>query len=63
MFDKNCHIMAIVPLYAIKLTLSLTCIEDDILMVVALFGYVALLSKLAWFPRSSWLWHAGFLTG
>lgn len=47
MFDKNCHIMAIVPLYAIKLTLSLTCIDDYILMVVALFGYVALLSKLA----------------
>ena len=39
--------MAIAPSYAIKLTLSLTCIEDDILMVVALLGYVALLSKLA----------------
>jgi len=39
--------MAIDPSYAIKQTLSLTCIEDDILMVVALFRYVALLSKLA----------------
>jgi hypothetical protein len=45
--DKNCHIMAMLPSYAITLTLSLTSIEDGILMVVALFGYVALLSKLA----------------
>jgi len=45
--DKYCHNMAIPPSYAIKKALFLTCIEDGILMVVALYGNVALLSKLA----------------
>ncbi len=36
-FDKNCHNMAIRPLYAIKQGLVLTCMKNGILMVVAWF--------------------------
>ena len=36
-FDKNCHNMAIDPLYAIKQGLELTCMKNGILMVVAWF--------------------------
>ncbi|WP_378009915.1 hypothetical protein [Aeromonas hydrophila] len=43
--DKNCHIMAILPSYAITQTLSLTNIEDGILMVVVFYVDVVLLPK------------------
>lgn len=36
-FDKNCHNMAIDPLYAIKQGLELTCMTNGVLMVVAWF--------------------------
>ncbi|MEM0553657.1 MULTISPECIES: hypothetical protein [Aeromonas] len=36
-FDKNCHNMAIGPLYAIKQVLELTGMKNGILMVVAWF--------------------------
>ena len=39
--DKNCHNMAMASLYAIKQGLSLTCMEDGVLMVVAWFVDVA----------------------
>ncbi|MFM5587458.1 hypothetical protein ACET65_10880 [Aeromonas rivipollensis] len=44
--DKNCHIMAIPPSYAITQTLSLTSIEDGILMVVAWFVDFILLRNI-----------------
>lgn len=34
-FDRNCHNMAIDPLYAIKQGLELTCMKDGVLMVIA----------------------------
>ncbi|WP_429099317.1 hypothetical protein [Aeromonas veronii] len=36
-FDKNCHNMAIDPLYAIKQGLELTCMTNGVLIVVAWF--------------------------
>lgn len=33
-FDKNCHNMAIAPLYAIKKCLKLTCMKNGVLMMV-----------------------------
>ncbi len=36
-FDKNCHNMAIGPLYAIKQGLALTCMKNGVLMVMAWF--------------------------
>ena len=44
--DKNCHIMAIPPSYAITQTLSLTSIEDGVLMVVAWFVDFILLRNI-----------------
>lgn len=43
--DKNCHIMAMLPSYAITQTLSLINIEDGILMVVVFYVDVVLLPK------------------
>ena len=50
--DKNWHIMAILPSYAITQTLSLTNIEDGILMVVVFYVDVVLLPKSTWLSQT-----------